>query len=141
MTDKWINLTPAEPKGETWGGWPKAAWKENSTALVAYGNGGGLVLEYEGPHLDYEICEVGQGWGTGDLMGDPPSEDPHLWIWEGKLVNTTSHYLEGADEYDSELSGDWRPLTDEEWAKFRKGEDVLPPSKHRPRYPEDEETP
>lgn len=141
MTNKAPNsptLVPVETPKESpgWDSWPKEAWKEPSTALVAYGDGGGIILAYEGPHLDYDINEVGQGWGTDETIGDPPDLDPGLWIWAGRLIDT-SFDTDYGREYDSELSGEWRPLTDEEWDRFRKGEPVLEPSPFRPKYPED----
>lgn len=135
MSYKWIELEPAEPPlpcgcDKRWGSYPKAAWEEDSHALIAYGSHGGLVLDHVGPHIDFELCE-GAGPSVEDMGLTPPDEDPGLWIWSGKIVDTSYNTVDGY-EYDYELSGQWRKLTEEEWALFRKGEPVLPESKHAP---------
>jgi hypothetical protein len=132
---KFEALEPALPCScnNKWGTYPKAAWEEDSYALIAFGTEGGIILEHEGPHIDFELQEAGTGPFVEDMGLTPPHEDPGLWIWKGRIVDTTFHGPDGT-EYDYELDGEFRELTDEEWKAFRAGESILPQSQHVPCY-------
>jgi hypothetical protein len=88
-----------------------------SQAVVANGPHGGCVLFYTGSALEYEICEAGLT-DLSDLgLDDAPDG---ISIWKGVLrcweVNTPDCH-----EYESELIGDFRTPTTEEWAAICQG--------------------
>lgn len=109
-----------------WMAWPKAAWAEESRALLVCADDQGVVLEYEGVHLAYEFGE-----SSTQLIEENGLRPPHdgVFIWTGKLQSSYDPYT---GEHDSWLDGDFRQLTDEEWNRLRSGKGVLEPSKFEP---------
>lgn len=107
-----------------WGGWPAAAWSRDSHALVVSVSGCGMVLDYSGAHVDYEVTEGGRDM---DDCGIAPPADG-LWIWKGKYVCTAfSSGDYGCEyEYESEPDGELRRLTVEEAVALRNGKSILP---------------
>jgi hypothetical protein len=87
--------------------------QELSRAVVASSGAGdwGVVLWYEGPDLEREIEEVGQGMKTDSLGLFRAPEG--ISVWEGKYLNN-----DGTLEAD----GTFRDLTPQEWAKIQGGE-------------------
>ncbi len=74
------------------------------------------VLCHIGPALDYWIYE----------LGDPEAWDgtpAGVWIWEGTL-RTGKYWTDYGYEYDCDLDGTERALTDAEWDSLRSGEDL-----------------
>ena len=80
-----------------------------------------------------ELCRIGRefdwlldwnGEDFEDYIGDDFNDLPSgAYIWEGRVI-TTSHYsyLDGADDCDHELDGEFRPATLEEWKAYTEGE-------------------
>lgn len=81
-----------------------------SRALVASDGRGIICLAKIGPHLDYWLDEVGE---TEQITfeGAPVG----ITIWEGKIRSWRTY----DGDYDCELEGDFRPLTEEEWEDYR----------------------
>lgn len=98
--------------GSPWGCWDPA---KGNKALIASDGERSLILEQVGGHLDYWFSESGDQEG---LDGYPPG----VWVWEGTLNSWRDYW----GEYDEELSGDIRKLTDEEWELLRDGEVLFP---------------
>ena len=76
-------------------------------ALIVSDGTRAVCLDHIGPALDYwfENC------GDEDFQGIPAG----VWIWEGTVRTHTDHF----GEHDSELEGEERPLTEDEWLLFR----------------------
>lgn len=93
----------------------KAPWNEtDSIALVAQGSKDGVLLVYDGPGVEGAIEDVGEH--TDDLgLDDAPDG---LSIWEGRY-HTSQYWTDCGYEYDAELVGKFRELTDQEWELFR----------------------
>lgn len=82
------------------------------------GEGNGCILAFVG-HIEL-MFECGSK-KLEDLGLDNAPEG--LSIWEGSVVDTTYESIDGTD-YDCELQGDFRKLTEDEWEAFRKGENL-----------------
>jgi hypothetical protein len=102
--------------GDPWEGYD---FSKPSRAVVAENNGGeGAVLWYAGGNLGMEIREGGMGSHTDDLGLHPPK--PGIWIWEGKSIWIPGPW-ECPQDGSTELHGDWREPTEEEWQSIRGG--------------------
>jgi hypothetical protein len=101
-----------------------------SRALIAYSDDAevSIVLEYVGDTLEEEIenldsrqtCDLGLNVPEG--QEDPPLPTSGLCIWEGEFVSKSVTSPETGYDYDTEARGSFRPLTDEEWEKVKRGE-------------------
>ena len=87
--------------------------KKGSIALIASNGDKSIILDYTGGSLDYWLNECGV---DDEFDGIAPG----VWIWEGGIKTHRDYW----GEYDSEMVGDLRELTDEEWGLFRKGKDL-----------------
>lgn len=95
---------------------PAEDWKTPSRALVASdGKGNGCVLWTEGPHVQSMIDEAGVAALNDIGLDDAPKG---LSIWEG-VIRTSETHTPDSKEYDSWLSGDFRPLKAQEWATLQ----------------------
>lgn len=97
---------PKRPRDAPWA-------KHDSIALIASRNGQGCVLVYDGAGIQADI-EKGVGSTDIEQLGLDDAPDG-LSIWEGKLMV----WREREGEYDSDLKGTFRSLTEEEWENFR----------------------
>lgn len=100
--------------------WDKYNWNKLSLAIVASdGAGHGAVLFTAGPHVAFDIHEIGLRdlWDLG--LDDAPSG---VWVWEGKHVGGDGSRSPEGDYSDAYLQGTYRPLTDEEWAALKRNE-------------------
>lgn len=77
-------------------------------ALIVSDGKRATCLDHVGPALDYWIEDLGL---ADDWDGLPAG----VWIFEGTIRSWVSY--EG--EHDSELEGEERPLTEEEWQQFK----------------------
>lgn len=85
-------------------------WRKDAPtdrALIVSDGKRSVCLDHIGPALEYwfESC------GDEEFQGFPAG----VWIWEGTIRTHTDYF----GEMDSELEGQERPLTDEEWSIFR----------------------
>lgn len=98
-------------------GWNIYDWKKPSLAVVATGDDeDGWIMWTVGPHVKFDIDEVGLSRRLGDL-GIDKDAPAGISIWEGKIKTSTSY--EG--EQDSWLEGSFREPTEEEWSMIRQG--------------------
>jgi hypothetical protein len=105
-------------------------------ALVACdGDGHGCVLQYVGAGLQY-MLEEGAGRELVDLGFDDAPDG--ISVWEGRLA-TSEMWTDCGREYDCELVGTFRELTDDEWASLRRNECPWPPAKGELVYDDPEE--
>lgn len=97
----------------TWDGYPRSAWVKPSLAVVACdGGGNGCVLWTAGPAMRFEIIESGLR-DLSDLGLDDAPEG--ISVWAGRI------YSDPRDD-DSELRGEFRSPTIDEWAAIMRGE-------------------
>lgn len=90
----------------------RAPWnKTDSIALIACRGGHGCILDHDGLGIEADVEALGHGSLTDHGLDDAPDG---LSIWEGRLHTSESHTPDG-HEYDSELIGEFRSLTDDEW--------------------------
>lgn len=87
-------------------------------ALIVSDGDNAKVLDYVGADLDLWRHEWGLDFGF--IL------DPGVWVWSGGIVFHRDSY----GEEDSELDGNVRPLTEEEWELFQDDEDVLDENQH-----------
>lgn len=112
-------MTAAQLESEAlgWDGYPDAAWEKPSLAVVASdGDGYGAVIHTSGPHLRYQIDEV--GFHELELLGlhDCPAG---VWVWAGKI-----RYQGCGPDTEPVTEGEYRHPTEEEWQAIR---DNVPP--------------
>ena len=101
-----------------------------SRALIAYSDDAevSVVLEYVGHTIGEEIENLGSrhsedlGLNVPENQKDPPLPTSGLCIWEGEFVSKPVPSPEAGYDYDIEARGSFRPLTDEEWEKVKRGE-------------------
>jgi hypothetical protein len=101
------------------------AWKPGmqSRALIGCdGDGNGALLAWIGESLEYEIDGIGKA--LADLGLDDAPEG--LSIWEGTYVGRRYDTMDGT-EYETEVQGTFRDLTDEEWDALKRGDDPWNP--------------
>lgn len=111
------------------GTWPSDYNKEklSKAVIVRYlvDNASGdeyALLHWIGYDLDYELNE--NGFSHPCDLGIQPKE-PGIWLWEGRSnFFTYPSSPNSAEEYDSELVGEFRKLTTEEMEKVCNG---IPP--------------
>lgn len=92
-----------------------------SQALIAMGPHSGAVLQYHGSAIEGEISEAGLHALDELGLDDAPVG---LSVWEGEFVYEPG-YVDGHEmpgEGQTQPAGKFRPLTDEEWDRLRKGE-------------------
>jgi hypothetical protein len=107
-----FKIEPATPPPD-----PGYDFSKPSKAVIACdGDGNGIVLWYTGAHLVVEICEHGCGVRLDDLGLDDAPEG--ISVWEGIYYGTQHETMDGV-EYDTEVSGDFRKPTAEEWDSIR----------------------
>lgn len=87
----------------------------HSCALIASDGKRGIVLEHVGTALDYIDFVDSAVFRHETWDGVAP---PGIWIWEGTL-ESTSYWTDCGQEYDEELVGQARPLTEDEWELYR----------------------
>lgn len=111
------DLIPATPKGQPWGNYDFA--KDSLGVLALDGTGAGSIIWCVGGHLGVAIEEIG-----GDLsdLGLDYTHEAGIWIWEGRYYTWESHSVDCGTDYDSELRGDFRRPTADEWLAIQKGE-------------------
>lgn len=121
-------IEEAKPQdGDAWD-YSKDGRKYKSCAVVASdGNGRDVLLEACGPAIDWHIDQVGD---SAEELGLAAPE-AGLWVWEGNMGSVPIETPMGTD-WDHEVRGVWRPLTDEEWDSVQIGEcpwtkETLPP--------------
>lgn len=105
---------------ETWGGYSKDSWNSPSSILVYKNEPGDVfLLEQTGIHIDYALNE--EGVVLDELFS---ALAPGFFVCECVTIcdkfDTACGY-----EYDSYLSYDFRPLTDEEFDLMRHGKSIL----------------
>ncbi len=88
----------------------------DSIALIANNGGKGVILEYNGAGIEASVEAIGVRYLDDHGLDDAPDG---LSIWEGRYLVTRSGNFEHPDEYDAELDGTFRDLTDREWALLR----------------------
>lgn len=94
-----------------------APWdREESIALIAAKDGKGCILSHDGDGIEADIDSL----GVGDL-GDHGLDDAPdgLSIWEGRLDAWVSHSPENGTDYEAQLEGKFRDLTEREWFLLR----------------------
>lgn len=87
----------------------------DSIALIANNGGTGVVLAYDGAGIECCIDE-----GNGKALDDNGLDDAPdgLSIWEG-AYHTWHVHTPDMNEWEAELRGTFRDLTDREWALLR----------------------
>lgn len=94
-------------------------------ALLVYHRGQGRVLEYSGE----EVCAYVDQAGVADVSDFQHNEGPitdGVYVWEGsvnhfEVENTIEHGM----DFDTEMVGYLRDLTDEEMVLFANGEELV----------------
>lgn len=90
----------------------KDPWnKTNSIALVASNNGHGCILAFNGEGIEVDFEHESDPSLDMHWMDDAPDG---LSIWEGCYKDHETWGDHGMD-YDGELVGTFRPLTEREW--------------------------
>lgn len=87
----------------------------NSIALIANNGGTGCVLECDGSGIEASLDDVGKALDDNGLDDAPDG----LSIWEGRYVTTQHNSIDYGIDYDAELIGTFRDLTEREWALLR----------------------
>lgn len=88
----------------------------DSVALIANNCGNGVILACDGPGIEADIEAVGIGHLDDHGLDNAPDG---LSIWEGKLTGgQVGNGYDGYD-YETELVGSFRALTEREWALLR----------------------
>lgn len=122
MTFQFYTLEPMPDPLEFLTSAQRARLKEIDKGLHALGvrvlglrdvDGLGLILHWMGKGLDYEIDGMGEDAVADEMLSDLPA-DPGLWVWEGNLIGTTYNSPETGYDYDTEFTGEWRVLSEEE---------------------------
>ena len=90
---------------------PKYKKGMGSRALVASDGRGEILIDWIGSALEYWRYCVDDNELLQDLGGAPVG----ISIWEGTIHGSTNYW----GEYDAELVGEYRPLTDEEWEDYK----------------------
>lgn len=90
-----------------------------SIALIANNGGVGVILEHDGTGIEASIDGVGKALDDNGLDDAPDG----LSIWEGDF-HTWQTWTDWGYDYDAELRGTFRPLTQHEWLLISEG---LPP--------------
>jgi hypothetical protein len=78
---------------------------------LACNGGHGCLLAYDGPGIEADVEALGNDSLADHGFDDAPDG---LSIWEGTLKAWRSSGLDG-DDYETELVGAFRSLTDREW--------------------------
>lgn len=86
---------------------------KDSLALIASDGERAYIINYVGMHLDYWICEG----GANDFF---EGVEAGVWFWKGRIKSSRDYF----GEYDEELEGDFRKLTEEEWELLQGGDDL-----------------
>jgi hypothetical protein len=86
----------------------------DSIALVACNNGKGVLLAFDGDGIEADVEALGLGRVVEPVVVEVPDG---LSIWEGHLA--TYRCGERGEEYEAQLEGKFRPLTAEEWERYR----------------------
>lgn len=89
--------------------------KHDSIALIASNGNHGCVMAHHGSGIEYEIEAIGDGPLEDFGLDDAPEG---LSIWEGYLHATGGRSM-FEDDYETSLEGEFRDLTDEEWALLK----------------------
>lgn len=79
----------------------------NIALVVSRGRGEPHLAHWEGEALR-------ELWESGTLRAHFRDLEVGVWIWEGDVV-TIRHNTPNGMDYDTELEGEFRELTDEEW--------------------------
>ena len=85
----------------------------DSIALIAARKGHGVILAHDGGGIEADIEAVGLGALDDHGLDNAPDG---LSIWEGRMSGWGPDHN---GDYDCELRGTFRPLTDAEWTMFR----------------------
>lgn len=85
----------------------------DSIALIASRNGHGVILAHDGDGIEADIEAVGLGGLDDHGLDDAPDG---LSIWEGHMSGWGPDHN---GEYDCELRGKFRHLTEAEWSLYR----------------------
>lgn len=87
----------------------------DSVALIVNVKGKGVVVTYEGDGIEANFEAIGSPYLDDQGLDDAPEG---FSIWEGRLCITNTCW-EYPSEYDCELDGTFRDLTDREWSLLR----------------------
>jgi len=91
-----------------------------SCAVVATdGNGNGVLLHAFGPAIDWHIDQSGTDLVDLGLDWCP---SPGVWVWEGTMGTVRRQSIEYGEDWDFEVTGDWRAPTLEEWDRIKENE-------------------
>lgn len=91
-----------------------------SCAVVATdGNGNGVLLHAFGPAIDWHIDQVGTDLVDLGLDWCP---SPGVWVWEGSMGAVRMQSAEYGEDWDFEVTGEWREPTLEEWDHIKENE-------------------
>lgn len=95
-------------------------WDKPSKAVLAVGKcGTTIIMHGAGPVFAEYSPEVSNY--AADLDLDLSDENEGIYIWEGKL-HSSKYMTDCGMEYDSELIGDIREPTEEEWQFIMQGD-------------------
>ncbi len=104
-----LSPTPGEPRKKRIGA------TTDSIALIASNGGKGVILVHDGSGIEADIEALGIGQLDDHGLDGAPDG---LSIWEGRLISNTTNTPGGLD-YDTELDGVFRALTEREWELYR----------------------
>ena len=91
-----------------------------SCAVIATdGDGNDVLLHAFGPAIDWHIDQFGDD--PVDLGLDGYTE-PGVWVWVGSMGAVRCYSLDYGEEWDHEVTGDWRAPTEEEWEMIKQDE-------------------
>jgi hypothetical protein len=87
-----------------------------SCAVVASdGRGNGVLLHHLGPAIDWAIDEIGRDLGDLGLSDSPAG----VWVWTGTMGSVRVTSIDYGEDWDWEVTGDWREPTAEEWETIK----------------------
>jgi len=93
-------------------------WK--SCAVIASdGDGNDVLLHAMGPAIDWHIDQYGTNCEELGLSG---YTEPGIWVFEGTMGAVRLVSIDYGEDWDLEVSGDWREPTPEEWESIKSGD-------------------
>lgn len=105
-------------------------WK-SCAVIVSDGKERHILLHAYGPAVDWHIEQYGTDC---EELGLTEAPGPGIWIWEGSMGAVQSFSLDYGEDWDHEVTGDWREPTEEEW-ELIKGDECPWDKETLPKWP------
>lgn len=94
-----------------------AVWM--SCAVVASdGKGNDVLLHAYGPAIDWHLEQIGNDCDDLGLC----APEPGIWVWTGTMGSVRIQSIDYGEDWDHEVTGDWREPTEAEWEHIKQEE-------------------